>query len=134
MDLPDKIYIEGDIKLWRPEAIVMRLSDTDVFNDYRFENPVPVYSGDLLVGSATLEIRGKDIHASLFVDYEIPERLEAEEGLIWALPRVTTTHFIRATNNETGEERNFPSVTKIDSLQLRKDCYLDLPALGKPLL
>lgn len=129
-EIPERLITEENTRLWRPEAVVHVIRSGDL-TDYRFSNPIPVYSADRLVGAATLDIRDGAIHATLSVDYSIPERLEAEIGRIWALPHVTVRHLFLM-----GEPGGLPGpvqvIAQIDGIQLRNDCTDPaLPAIGE---
>lgn len=75
------------VPTWHCEAVVDRVTDLDNLT-YIVENPVPVYSGQDIVGHANLSVAGTAVKADIFVDYNTPERLDVETGKdIYAMVR-----------------------------------------------
>jgi hypothetical protein len=72
-----------DIRIHRVKALIFKAVPGV---EYRWQNPVPVYSGGRLVGAAVLENHVGDLYANVMVDYETPERMDIETRNIWAIP------------------------------------------------
>lgn len=136
-DIPDQIYRLEETRLWRPRAVVVDLSNENRVTDFRWETPIPVFSGNRCVGSATLERSGTQVVASLCLDYNIPERLDVENQTpVWALPNVLFRSFIQIREEETGETYHAAAVAEIVDLTLRHDLspLASLPPIGTGVL
>lgn len=134
MDVPDRIITADNTRLWRTEAVVHILDGSEDFTEFRFVNPVPVLdSSGVIRGWAALEVRGKELHASISMEYSLPERLDAEAGpSVWALPRVRYTA-PREVRDEAGVVTRVFTIAFVDALQLRHDCNNpSLIPLGAP--
>jgi hypothetical protein len=106
---------EGD-RLWRFPVVVFPTLDGNT--RYHWENPVKVTSGGNLVGFASLDIPPGHTHprilAYVAVKYDIPERLDVENGVpIYLLP------FAEVFLMRSEGDRSIVSITE---LQFRHDC------------
>jgi len=101
-------------RLWNFTQTV--LSDLDPNIYYKYVNPIPVFSGPKLVGCGVIYEELGSMKVEGFLDYAIPERLDAENGVSWwLLPRaVVELVTINSPNRRT--------CIKIEALELRNDC------------
>ena len=67
-------------KLWRFLAVIGRCDVTDEHFLLNVENPVPLFSGDRVVGAANVFFLGDRIIARCVAEYSIPERLDLESA------------------------------------------------------
>ena len=75
--VPDKLILSEDVKLWRVTGAI-----TKVFGHESFSWPeiVPVKSGNKVVGAASIFPKGDFLVASATCTYDLPERLDFENG------------------------------------------------------
>lgn len=75
--IPDKLILADDVKLWRFTGTV-----DVVFREESWAWPevVPVMSGDKTIGAATIYPMGESLVASVTATYDLPERLDFENG------------------------------------------------------
>lgn len=138
--IPDRV-IDDDTKLWRFRSVVLpRLEDGVV---YRVRNPVPVSAGGKLVGFASVwcagAIQPEAIVAEVAVDYALPERLDAENGVhLWTLPRVTVFYDYTPKDKFTDQFKliggRAETYVQIHSLQITEHCTdVSQPHIGSAL-
>lgn len=92
--------------------------------DFRYENPVPVFSDDKLVGFAYMYRMGQSLYADVAVDYSIPARLSVETGEKHYLLPYTRMHKYKIVSEMDAPEkkRMVPTIGNIERLEIRKDC------------
>jgi hypothetical protein len=114
--------------LWEIKAKVLELSKDEQLIDWRFANPIPVLSSGKVVGYAALNKDGADIYADVFIDYNIPERLDVEAGTkVWAVPHIESDW-----GRDVGDVWFFGGINDITHLELS---YLGFgPSLGEAFL
>lgn len=86
--VPDKLILSEDVKLWRVTGAI-----TKVFGYESFSWPeiVPVKSGNKVVGAASIFPKGDFLVASATCTYDLPERLDFENGTPLTLVPVLDT-------------------------------------------
>lgn len=119
-------------RLWHFKTIVYPYA-----NEYNWEwsNPVLVYSGQRLIGCASVYIDANRVLCEGILDYATPERLDVENGLkAWLLPRITVKpSSMRLFKGEGGLVERI--AVKVDHLELRADCdNPEMPPIGTPIL
>ena len=112
MDIPDKILEE--VRFWRFKSVVLSILDPVI--SYSWSNPLPVYSGNKIVGHANLYVENGKLLADHVVEYATPERLEVEVGnRVWTLPNVEVYPATLTSPNA------FTAI-RIKRIELRTDC------------
>lgn len=80
--IPERLIIAEDVKLWRFTGQV-----DVVFREESWSWPdiVEVYSGEALIGAATIVPKGTGLTASVTATFDLPERLDFENGETFTL-------------------------------------------------
>lgn len=80
--IPERIVLAEDVKLWRFTGKV-----DVVFREESWSWPdiVPVYSGEDLIGAATILPVAEGLVASVTATHDLPERLDFENGEVFTL-------------------------------------------------
>ena len=80
--IPDRVIVAEDVKLWRFTGKV-----DVVFREESWSWPdiVPVYSGEAVIGAATILPVGEGLVANVTATYDLPERLDFENGEVFTL-------------------------------------------------
>lgn len=75
--IPERLIVAEDVKLWRFTGQV----DVVFRNEsWKWPDIVPVYSGEALIGAATIMPVGETLVASVTATFDLPERLDFENG------------------------------------------------------
>lgn len=80
--IPERVVLAEDVKLWRFTGKV-----DVVFREESWSWPdiVPVYSGEDLIGAATIMPVAEGLVASVTATHDLPERLDFENGEVFTL-------------------------------------------------
>lgn len=80
--IPDRVIVAEDVKLWRFTGKV-----DVVFREESWSWPdvVPVYSGEAVIGAATILPVGEGLVANVTATHDLPERLDFENGEVFTL-------------------------------------------------
>jgi len=80
--IPERLIVAEDVKLWRFTGQV-----DVVFREESWSWPdiVEVYSGEALIGAATIVPKGEALVASVTATFDLPERLDFENGEVFTL-------------------------------------------------
>jgi hypothetical protein len=126
VDTPDDwlaIPATGDeTLLYRTQAVLIRLESNFKYLTIRTEGVVPVKAGGRTIGCITnITTQGETVIADLVIDRATPERLEIEEGQLYA------DGYFMITSMTEGYLRS--SVLK--EVNLVKKPHFDIPPVGQ---
>lgn len=90
--------------------------------DFRFENPVEIFSGEHRVGFGMVyATEDNSLMAECYIAWECPERLDIENQMpIWVLPRITV-------QRRYPYDRSSPSVVTVRHLEFHTSSDASLP-------
>jgi len=140
----DKVFLQDETRLFRTKTVLTYMN-TGVYNimvEPRYENPVPVYSGEKKIGFATVTTEGdplgtnRRLVAEIAIDYSTEERLLVEIGEERLYARYFGRLGVPGTAFFDLQEPLKVTLLTIDGIVLTDTKPFDerLKALGKPTL
>jgi hypothetical protein len=130
VDVPEKIYTEENVKLWRFKTPVLDIPPEGSVTEFRAEGPVPIMNGETKVGFANIEKVGDQLVAEVVADYSLPERLDVQNGTkVWLVPKLQVQASVEGTYADTNEPCQIPTVVMIKHLEFSTNARLYVPCI-----